>query len=48
MNLNVAEFEVFEITMNGNQSIQKLKSENGGITLSLKPGQGVVLIPVGK
>jgi len=45
---NVAEFEVLEITLNGNQYIQKMKNENGGITLSLKPGQGVVLIPVGK
>ena len=44
----IAGFDVFGISMNGKQYMQKMKNENGGITLSLKPGQGVILIPVDK
>ena len=45
---DVTGFDVFEITLNGNQFIQKIKSKNHEITLNLKPGKGVILIPVGK
>jgi hypothetical protein len=42
------EFNMFEITIKGNQFIQKIKNEYGKLKFSLKSGQGVVLIPVRK
>ena len=39
------EFNMYEITMDGNQFIQKIKCDDGKATFSLKPGEGVVFVP---
>jgi hypothetical protein len=40
------EFSIYKITTTGKQFFNKITSDNGKLVLSLKPGQGVVLIPV--
>ena len=42
------EFEMFEITSEGNNFIQKSINKNGKLNFSLHPGQGIVFIPVQK
>ena len=44
----IAEFEMFEITINGNLFLQNINTDSGNLNFSLKPGQGVVFIPVQK
>jgi len=42
----IDEFDMFEITVNGNQFLKKIKNENGKLKFGLKPGQGVVFMAV--